>query len=155
MIMSRPVTLFTGQWADLEFEELCALAEKMGYDGLEIACWGGGIDVDRAYEDDAYVIHAIMGYNVSNGRIGFPISSIGKVQNKLEEYKISYQIMDRESITDSNDFKNNNKYDKYYKDGIKSMDKKRSNDELLEKIKNLPDDKVDKIINFINEVIDE
>ena len=58
----------------------------------------------QAYEDDAYVIHAIMGYNVSNGRIGFPVSSIGKVQNKLEEYKISYQIMDRESITDSNDF---------------------------------------------------
>ena len=109
----------------------------------------------QAYEDDAYVIHAIMGYNVSNGRIGFPVSSIGKVQNKLEEYKISYQIMDRESITDSNDFKSNNKYDKYYKDGIKSMDKKRSNDDLLEKIKNLPDDKVDKIINFINEVIDE
>ena len=109
----------------------------------------------QAYEDDAYVIHAIMGYNVSNGRIGFPISSIGKVQNKLEEYKISYQIMDRESITDSNDFKSNNKYDKYYKDGIKSMDKKRSNVDLLEKIKNLPDDKVDKIINFINEEIDE
>lgn len=35
------------------------------------------------------------------------------------------------------------------------MDKKRSNDDLLEKIKNLPEDKVDKIINFINEVIDE
>ena len=109
----------------------------------------------QVYEDDAYVIHAIMGYNVSNGRIGFPISSIGKVQNKLEEYKISYQIMDRESITDSNDFKSNNKYDKYLCVGTKSMDKKRSNDDLLEKIKNLPDDKVDKIINFINEVIDE
>ena len=109
----------------------------------------------QAYEDDAYVIHAIMGYNVSNGRIGFPVSSIGKVQNKLEEYKISYQIMDRESITDSNDFKSNNKYDKYYKEGIKSMDQKRSNDELLEKIKNLPDDKANRIINFINEVIDE
>ena len=109
----------------------------------------------QVYSDDAYVIHAIMGYNVSNGKIGFPITSIGKVQNKLEEYKISYQIMDREAITDSNDFKNNNKYDKYYKEDIKSMDKKRSNDELLEKIKNLPDDKVDKIINFINEVIDE
>ena len=109
----------------------------------------------QAYEDDAYVIHAIMGYNVSNGKIGFPITSIGKVQNKLEECKINYQIMDRDNITDSNDFKNNNKYDKYYKEGIKSMDQKRSNDELLEKIKNLPDDKANRIINFINEVIDE
>ena len=109
----------------------------------------------QVYSDDAYVIHAIMGYNVSNGKIGFPITSIGKVQNKLEECKINYQIMDRDNITDCNDFKNNNKYDKYLCVGIKSMDKKRSNDDLLEKIKNLPDDKVDKIINFINEVIDE
>ena len=46
----------------------------------------------QAYEDDAYVIHAIMGYNVSNGRIGFPINSLGKVQNKLEECKVRLQI---------------------------------------------------------------
>ena len=51
----RPVTLFTGQWADLPFEELCALAARMGYDGLEIACWGKGLDIDRACADDAYV----------------------------------------------------------------------------------------------------
>ena len=51
----RRVTLCTCQWADLPFDELCALAAKMGYDGLEIACWGHGVDIDRAYEDDAYV----------------------------------------------------------------------------------------------------
>ncbi|MCL1795822.1 MAG: sugar phosphate isomerase/epimerase [Clostridia bacterium] len=50
----RPVTLCTCQWADLPFDELCALAKKMGYDGLEIACWGNGVDIDRAYADDAY-----------------------------------------------------------------------------------------------------
>ena len=51
----RPVTLCTCQWADVPFEELCALAAEMGYDGLEIACWGNGIDIDRAMEDDEYV----------------------------------------------------------------------------------------------------
>ena len=35
--MSRPITLFTGQWADLPFEEVCKLAAQWGYDGLEIA----------------------------------------------------------------------------------------------------------------------
>ena len=49
----RPVTLCTAQWADLPFEELCQTAVEMGYDGLELALWG--IDLDRAYEDDAYV----------------------------------------------------------------------------------------------------
>ena len=53
--MSRPVTLFTGQWADLPFEEVCRLASGWGYDGLEIACWGDHLDVYRAASDDSYV----------------------------------------------------------------------------------------------------
>ena len=53
--MPRPVTLFTGQWADLPFEEVCRLASGWGYDGLEIACWGDHLDVARAAEDDSYV----------------------------------------------------------------------------------------------------
>src|SRR5215218_7808265 len=51
----RPVTLFTGQWADLPFEEVCRLAGEWGYDGLEIACWGDHFDVARAAEDDTYI----------------------------------------------------------------------------------------------------
>ena len=43
--MTRPITLFTGQWADLPFEEVCRLASEWGYDGLEIACWGDHLDV--------------------------------------------------------------------------------------------------------------
>ena len=53
--MARPVTLFTGQWADLPFEEVARLAGEWGYDGLEIACWGDHLDPRRAAEDDAYV----------------------------------------------------------------------------------------------------
>lgn len=53
--MSRPVTLFTGQWADLPFEEVCRLAAEWGYDGLEIACWGDHFEVDKAISDDSYV----------------------------------------------------------------------------------------------------
>jgi sugar phosphate isomerase/epimerase len=52
--MSRPVTLFTGQWADLPFEEICRKASAWGYDGLEIACWGDHMDVRRAATDQAY-----------------------------------------------------------------------------------------------------
>src|ERR687890_2876496 len=53
--MARPVTLFTGQWADVPFEEMCRLASEWGYDGLEIACWGDHLDVERAANDDSYV----------------------------------------------------------------------------------------------------
>jgi sugar phosphate isomerase/epimerase len=53
--MARTVTLFTGQWADLPFEELCRKVRSFGYDGLEIACWGDHMDVRRAATDPAYV----------------------------------------------------------------------------------------------------
>ena len=53
--MGRLVTLMTGQWADLPFDEMCKLAKKMGYDGLEIACWGNHLDLKRAISDDSYV----------------------------------------------------------------------------------------------------
>ncbi len=52
--MARPITLFTGQWADLPFEEVARLASGWGYDGLEIACWGDHLDPWR-WDDDAYV----------------------------------------------------------------------------------------------------
>ncbi len=53
--MGRPVTLFTGQWADLPLEELAAKAAAWGYDGLELACWGDHFEVDRALAEPDYV----------------------------------------------------------------------------------------------------
>lgn len=52
--MARPVTLFTGQWADLSFEEMCRKAAAFGYDGVELACWGDHFDVVKAAGDEAY-----------------------------------------------------------------------------------------------------
>jgi len=54
---TREITLCCAQWADLEFEELCATAADMGYDGLELACWGNCFSIDKAYEDDSYVAY--------------------------------------------------------------------------------------------------
>ena len=52
--MARRVTLFTGQWADLPLSDLAAKAGDFGYDGLELACWGDHLDVDRAATDPEY-----------------------------------------------------------------------------------------------------
>jgi sugar phosphate isomerase/epimerase len=52
--MPRPVTLFTGQWADLPVADLAASCAGWGFDGLELACWGDHFEVDRALADDAY-----------------------------------------------------------------------------------------------------
>ena len=52
--MSRKVTIFTGQWADLPLETLCRKMQDFGYDGLELACWGDHFDVFKAAESTAY-----------------------------------------------------------------------------------------------------
>ena len=46
--MARPVTLFTGQWADLPLETMLQKAKSFGYDGVELACWGDHFDVREA-----------------------------------------------------------------------------------------------------------
>lgn len=50
----RPVTLFTGQFADIPLEQFVKKAAQWGYDGLELACWGDHLDVDRAAKDKKY-----------------------------------------------------------------------------------------------------
>lgn len=71
--MPRPVTLFTGQWADLPFEEVCNKAAAWGYDGLEIACWGDHMDVRKAAKDPAYIREkkrVLKKYNLSCWALG-------------------------------------------------------------------------------------
>ena len=76
--MPRPVTLFTGQWADLPLEKLAPLVKKMGYDGVELACWGDHFDVDAAASSKKYVHdkwaqlkdHGLTCYAISSHLVG-------------------------------------------------------------------------------------
>ncbi len=52
--MAHPVTMFTGQWADLPLKELAKKAQGFGYDGLELACWGDHFDVFKGAESVEY-----------------------------------------------------------------------------------------------------
>ena len=52
--MARPVTLFTGQWADMPFETITQKTRDFGYDGIELACWGDHFEVQRAVTEDDY-----------------------------------------------------------------------------------------------------
>src|SRR5262249_2059804 len=54
MAMPRPVLLFTGQWTDVPLEQLAQKAGDWGYQGIELACWGDHLEVQRALSDDEY-----------------------------------------------------------------------------------------------------
>ncbi|MCS7048473.1 MAG: sugar phosphate isomerase/epimerase [Verrucomicrobiae bacterium] len=76
--MGRPVTLFTGQWADLNFETICSKAKSFGYDGVELACWGDHFDVEQAVSNPKYckqrweilADHKLTAFAISNHLIG-------------------------------------------------------------------------------------
>ncbi len=76
--MGRPITLVTGQWADLPLEELAAKASAWGFDGLELACWGDHFEVDRALAEPSYVAgrweilnrHGLKCFAISNHLVG-------------------------------------------------------------------------------------
>ncbi len=53
--MARPVTIISGQWADLPFETLCEKVSEFGYEGIEIANLGDHMDLARAASDPRYV----------------------------------------------------------------------------------------------------
>lgn len=52
--MPRPVTLTTGQWADLSLDEICSSAASMGYDGLELALRPSLFDLEKAAASRTY-----------------------------------------------------------------------------------------------------
>ncbi|MBS3762839.1 MAG: sugar phosphate isomerase/epimerase [Planctomycetes bacterium] len=52
--MARPVTIFTGQWADMPLEDLAKKMSEWGYDGLELACWGDHFDPTEGAENPEY-----------------------------------------------------------------------------------------------------
>ncbi|MEM9237568.1 MAG: TIM barrel protein, partial [Verrucomicrobiota bacterium] len=76
--MPRPVTLFTGQWADIPIAELLPKVKAMGFDGVELACWGDHFDVQAALNQAGYVEgvwellakHGLVAYSISAHLVG-------------------------------------------------------------------------------------
>lgn len=80
--MARPVTLFTGQWADLSIDDMARKAKEFGYQGIELACWGDHFEVDKA--DEAYCAakkdllesHDLQCFAISNHLAGQAVCDI-------------------------------------------------------------------------------
>src|SRR6266705_23743 len=69
--MARPVTLFTGQWADLSFDEVCRKAKSFGYDGVELARWG------------ILQSHGLRAYAISSHLVGQAVCDLIDERHKL------------------------------------------------------------------------
>jgi sugar phosphate isomerase/epimerase len=89
--MARPVTLFTGQWADLTFDTVCQKAKSFGYDGVELPCWGDHFEVDKALKDKSYIKsrwdilgkYGLKAYAISNHLVGQAVCDLIDERHKL------------------------------------------------------------------------
>jgi len=73
--MTRPITIFTGQWADLPLDEVASFAASCGYEGLELACWGDHFDVHATASEledkrSQLVGHELECWAISNHLVG-------------------------------------------------------------------------------------
>ncbi len=83
----RPITIFTGQWADLTFDEICKIASGIGYEGVEIAAWGNHLNSRKAVEDKEYIKEikeTLKKYNLQAWAIGMHLTGqlVGDVIDK-------------------------------------------------------------------------
>lgn len=89
--MARPVTLFTGQWADMSLEDIARKAASWGYEGIELPCWGDHFNVQQALNDEGYcqsrhdllAKYGLKCWAISNHLVGQAVCDIIDDRHKL------------------------------------------------------------------------
>lgn len=89
--MARPVTLFTGQWADQPLDSWLPKIKEWGYDGVELACWGDHFNVQQALKDPSYcerkhaqlAKHGLKTWSISNHLVGQAVCDVIDERHKL------------------------------------------------------------------------
>ena len=105
----------------------------------------------QVFDDDCYILYYLFDYKIINRKTGFPLNSLNKVINKLTDLSISYEVIEE----GKRDFKKLNKYNKYLKLGISKYDKDNKYLSIYSKLDSLDDTDLDKILEYIDGIINE
>lgn len=108
----------------------------------------------NVYDEDAFILNLLFGYKVlDNKKTGFPESAKNKVINELEQRKISYQIITKDSDPVYRNFKNLNKYEEYRIKAHNNLDTKQKLDMITKKIATAPQEKLEQIVEAIEKCL--
>ena len=107
------------------------------------------------YDDDCYILYYLLNYQIKNNKVGFPKSALNKVISILEENKINYVILGGESGEEEANFRNLNKYNKILQLGREKYEKDINYRNLVEKVKKVSPEKLDRILETISNIINE
>ena len=109
----------------------------------------------NVFDDDAIIVSYLTGYKVVNGRCGFPINSLNKVINILEDNKVNYIV--REGMEDINkkNYKKNNRYDTLFVKAKKKYDIDYRINFIMDKINSLSYDRLCSLLDVIEDYCSE
>lgn len=108
----------------------------------------------QVFDNDAIIFWYLFKYRIVNRKVGFPISIESKILKTLEDKKIHYQVIinDNEEI---NFNKGTNHYSQYLTNATKAREKNCNIDNLVNKIQNLNEEQINRIIEVIEGIIYE
>lgn len=107
------------------------------------------------FDDDAVIVSYLTGYKISGGRCGFPINSLDKVVNLLEDNKVNYVVRDNMKDIKNSNYKKNNKYNKVLDKGKKKYDIDYRVSSIIDKINNLSYDRLCELLDNVEKYINE
>lgn len=102
-----------------------------------------------SFDDDAIIISYLTGYKISGDRCGFPLNSLSKVTNLLEDNSINYVVKEKMEEVDKKDFKKNNKYSKILDKGKKKFSIDYRINTIMEKLNELSYDELEELLGVI------
>lgn len=104
--------------------------------------------------NDALILNNLFSYKIKNDKLGFPINTIDKIINKLNDESINYTIYNDEKDIIVKEF-NNNKYFEFYKISKDDEYNKSKIEILIRRIEFLIDydkDNYERIRKFLDEL---
>ncbi len=106
----------------------------------------------NAYGDDGCIIHELLGYyfvDHKNG-VGFPKSSLAKVENALIAKKISYEIYEKNNIIKA--YKGIDKnYKEVLKEALPNIEMNKRLNRLKDKIDLCSNEKLEQILELLED----
>ncbi len=109
----------------------------------------------EAYESDAYILHSLFGYRITNGkRVSFPEKSLNRIMNVLEGKRISYVVRKKDSTIIESNYEDNH-YDEYLKNSEKLVNRAQEIELLLSSLHRIDDSKFDEIIKCVGRILYE
>ncbi len=107
----------------------------------------------HAFDEDAILLFSLFRYRINNGKSGFPVGSIDKVKNTLQEEKVNYFLKIDEEEEESMSFKEENRYLEIYNKGKEEYRDFHKKEKVTERIFTLKEEQVDEVIKLVQTFI--